>query len=306
MRTETGPEGRRESLFAVASLLAAVAIWGTFFPLVAVLLRTWDPLPSAAARLVCGAVVLVVMVLLRQGWRMLAAPLPWRRVLILSFFGIAVFNLATTWGVAYSGPISASIVATAGPVVAAFMQRVMYGTRLRREILVASLLAVAGGVCVAFAHGDGPAEFRGGEILILCASTSWLWYSMKIQDWFPGESQGAVTAVTYVVGAIGVTLLAASLSVLGISPDRVDLSAPSLLLLLVIGVSSTAMAVTFWLYGVARLGITVAAVYGNMVPLVTVLCSAVVGIAPRPLELLGGAIVIAGVVLVQVRARTRA
>jgi drug/metabolite transporter (DMT)-like permease len=295
--TEHAPRGG--AMVATASLLGAVAIWGTFFPLVAILLRTWDPLPNSAVRLVTGAAVLVLVLVARHGFRALLGPLPWRRVLALSFVGIAGYNLTMTWGVAWSGPISASIVATAGPVIAALMQRAMYGTRLSRKVLLAATLAVAGGVCVALAGGGGLGDLRGGEILILAASATWLWYSMRMQDWFPGEAQERLTAVTYVVGSLGVSLAAILVGGLDLGPSRVDLSTNSLLLILGVGVSSTAIAVTLWLKGVARLGITVAAVWGNLVPFVTVLSSAALGIAPRPFEIVGGLVVIAGVVLVQ-------
>lgn len=87
-------------MVATASLLGAVTIWGTFFPLVAVLLRTWDPLPNSAVRLVTGAAVLVPVLVARHGFRALLGPLPWRRVLALSVVGIAGYNLTMTWGVA--------------------------------------------------------------------------------------------------------------------------------------------------------------------------------------------------------------
>jgi drug/metabolite transporter (DMT)-like permease len=189
-------------------------------------------------------------------------------------------------------------------VIAAPMQRAIYRTRLSREVLVAAALAVAGGVRAALAGGLG--DLRGGESLILAASATWLWYSMRMQDRFPGEAQERLTAVTYVVGSLGVSLAAFLVGGLDLGPSRVDLSAGPLLLILGVGVSSTAIAVTLWLEGVARLGITVAAVWGNPVPFVTVLSSAALGIAPRPFEIVGGLVVIAGVVLVRRGGRTSA
>ncbi len=294
---------RRDLALANAGLLGAVVIWGTMFPLITVLLRTWDVYSSSAARLISGAAILVLVLLARRGWRVFTGMHSWLRVWLLATIGVAVFNTMMTLGIALSGPISASIVATAGPVTAALMERVMYGTRLTREVMAATVLALAGGVCVAFARPGELGDFRGGEILIAVASATWLWYSMKIQDWFPGPEQARVTATTYVLGSALVVLFSFAATWLGVSPGMVDLSTPSIALVVAIGLSSTAMAVTFWLYGVARLGVTVGAVYGNLVPLVAVLSSAALGIAPKPLELVGGAIVIAGVVVVQFRAR---
>jgi drug/metabolite transporter (DMT)-like permease len=287
------------ALAANASLAGAIAIWGSFFPLLAYLLETWDPYSNAAGRALLGSGVLGLVALARHGRRMFAVALPWRRIVPLALFGVVAFNLMMTLGVANAGPISASIVASTGPVAAAVLARVLYRRPIRPAIAVAAAMAVAGGVCVALARGGELADLRGGELLVLGASVAWLWYSMRFNDWLGGLPTFYVTWVIYAVGAVVLTVAVLVLAAFGISPLTIDTSAESVGLMVLVAATSTAAAVLLWLYGVGRLGVGVGAAYGNLVPVVTVAGAALFGIAPRPLELIGGVIVIAGVVVAQ-------
>ncbi|MBM3585834.1 MAG: DMT family transporter [Alphaproteobacteria bacterium] len=305
------PEGARGAMRANLCLIGSIAIWGSFFPLLAHLLETWDPYSNAAGRAALGAAVLAIMASMRRSPRPLATPLPWRRIVLLGVVGVAGFNLFMTLGIAHSGPISASIVATTGPISAAVLGRTLYGRRIAPIVGVAAALAVAGGLCVALAHGEGWDDLRGGELLVFAASVSWMWYSMRFGEWLGHVPQTVATAMTYGVGAVMLIVAALVLGALGVSPLRIDTGVESLGLMLVVAVSSTAVAVMLWLSGVARLGVTVGAAYGNLVPVVAVATAWATGTVPRGLELIGGLVVIAGVALTQLgprleRLRTRA
>jgi drug/metabolite transporter (DMT)-like permease len=294
------PEAARGAVRANLCLMGSIAIWGSFFPLLAHLLETWDPYSNAAGRAALGAVVLAIMAGMRGSPRPRAtAPLPWRRIVLLGVVGVAGFNLFMTLGIAHSGPISASIVATTGPISAAVLGRILYGRRIAPIVGIAAALAVAGGLCVALAHGEGWDDLRGGELLVFAASVSWMWYSMRFGEWLGHVPQTLATAMTYGVGAALLIVAALVLGALGISPLRVDTGLESLGLMLVVAVSSTAIAVLLWLSGVARLGVTVGAAYGNLVPVVAVATAWATGTVPRGLELIGGLVVIAGVALTQ-------
>ncbi|MEX2649025.1 MAG: DMT family transporter [Alphaproteobacteria bacterium] len=292
-------ETARGVLGANLSLLGAIVIWGSFFPLMAKLLQTWDPYSNAAGRAALGALALLAMATARHGTSVFRTRLPWRRVLALAVFGIASFNILMTLGVAIAGPISASIVATTGPVSAAVLGRVLYKSRIRPIIVVAATLAMAGGVCVAMGRGGTIADLRGGELLVLGASVSWLWYSMRINEWLADVPHLQATAITYLVAAVVLVLAVGAIGALGLHPLSIDLSAGSIALMVTVSLSATAIAVVLWLRGVKRLGVTVGAAYGNLVPVITVAAAAPFGIVPHALELVGGGIVIVGVMLAQ-------
>jgi drug/metabolite transporter (DMT)-like permease len=66
-----------------------------------------------------------------------------------------------------------------------------------------------------------------------------------------------------------------------------------------IGFGGTGLAIWFWNYGASRLGTTIATVNLNVVPVIAVLTSMALGHYPTIAQLVGGAVVIAGVLWVQ-------
>jgi drug/metabolite transporter (DMT)-like permease len=56
-----------------------------------------------------------------------------------------------------------------------------------------------------------------------------------------------------------------------------------------------------WLNGVRKLGPVIAALFMNLVPMSAVLITAALGIEPTRQQLIGGAVVLAGILLAQLR-----
>jgi drug/metabolite transporter (DMT)-like permease len=65
------------------------------------------------------------------------------------------------------------------------------------------------------------------------------------------------------------------------------------------------MATLLWNYGVSRLGVTVATLQLNLEPVFAVLVGVALGAAAGWLQILGGLVVLAGVIWVQMAPRTR-
>jgi len=63
------------------------------------------------------------------------------------------------------------------------------------------------------------------------------------------------------------------------------------------------MGVLLWNFGVRRLGIVVASIYLNLIPVISVLIAVALGYEARWEQLVGGALVLAGVAWSQVRGR---
>ncbi len=58
-----------------------------------------------------------------------------------------------------------------------------------------------------------------------------------------------------------------------------------------------------WHYGVNKLGAVIAALFMNLMPITAILITATMGIAPTMQQLIGGALVLAGIMLAQLRRR---
>jgi drug/metabolite transporter (DMT)-like permease len=86
---------------------------------------------------------------------------------------------------------------------------------------------------------------------------------------------------------------------------HIDLSPEPVLLLIFAGAVSVAVGNSLWHFGVSRVGVTIAAMYSNLIPIVAVMISFWVGTKPTTAQLVGAAVIIAGVLCAQMMALRR-
>lgn len=293
-------------LAANAGLVATMFLWGTLIPLLSYLLRRWDPYLLALVRNALAVPVL---------WLLLAVlerrhPLPiaisrWRLLALGSAF--AGFSYFYTLGIAHSNVITAAVIAAASPLVASLM--VWASTRVAptRAERLAMALAVAGGAAalVNWTGGSLPRlAVRGGEPLLVLASACWSWYSLFNQRWLAGVSQLRITTLTLTAGSLVLLVTYLLLLALGVAhgpPAHLRLDDFVLIAWAVLG--AVVAGLFLWNFGVSRLGVLVATMYANLIPVVAITIGVLMGATARPGQLLGGVLVIAGVVQAQLRRR---
>lgn len=293
----------REQMLANAGLLVMVLLAGGFFPILEHLLASWDALSVTAGRQLLGGAALTLVLALRE------RRLPWPRralvgrLLLLGGGGIALGSLLTSLAVGWSDGISAAILSAANPFMAALIARLVEGQRLSRALLTGAVLAVAGGLIAVLAGGAEIGRFRGGELLMLGAGALWTLYSILAQRWLAGHSQLAIAALTTLPAGVVLSVALGVLAAGGAMVPRIDLSLPSLLMLGYSGLLSIGIGNVLWHYGVSRVGVAVATMYTNLIPVAAVLVTVGLGMAPQPAQLLGGAVILGGVLYAQLAGR---
>ncbi len=287
-------------------LLTLALLWGTMVPTIGHLLQTWDPLFLAAFRYLGTAPILLPLLWLKEGRSSkLARPQTWR-VCLLGFVGIGGYAALYTIGVHHANLVTASILSAASPAVATMTDRVIFGRKLDRRMVPGLVLAIFG--CI-LATVDLSAtgrlfDLRGGEILILAAFTCWSWYSSAAQRWLHGWSQIRISAVTMSIGGLGLSVVYLTAAVLGTAhfPPPMPASYTDLCLMLWLTLVLVAAGVFLWNYGVKRSGVVVASLYLNLTPIVAITILAIWGgTAPNWQQMVGGALVIAGILYAEIR-----
>ena len=295
--------GVRGEVAAVAGLLLTAVCWGCMTPLTAVLLETLPPLVIAAGRYTLAAPLLAGIILLRERAPVFPLGLPWGRILLLGGAGIAGFATCYTLGVGYAGTITAAAILATQPVVAALIEWQLLRRPIARRTLTAIGLAVAGGLLVAFGQpARSPAVGHGGEALLVLGMFCWTWYSMKAQAWLAplGIGQIRITLLTTGAAALCLWIAFGATLALGLqAPPAGRPGAGALAILLLLAVGPTAMAISTWNFGTARLGITVASLFLNLAPVVAVLLGVILGAEAHATQLAGGAVAPGGVVYLQ-------
>jgi len=129
---------------------------------------------------------------------------------------------------------------------------------------------------------------------------------MMAQRWLAGYSQLHITGLTALTGLIGLYAIIGVAGGTGMAEFRIDLSLEPVALLLFAGAISVAVGNSLWHFGVSRVGVTIAAMYNNLIPVVAVVIAFWAGTKPTAAQLVGAAVIIAGVLYAQGMALRRA
>lgn len=280
------------------ALVAVACAWGTMIPVITHLSRGWDPFFLGAVRYVGGVPLLYCALWLVEGFaRPAARPAIWR-ALVPGWFGLAAFAFIYTIGVAHSNPVIAAVLSAANPVIGAIVGGVAFRIPFDRRLTPAVVLAVLGCALatIDWSGGDLSLELRGGEPLVLIASSLWAWYSVAIHRWLGGWSQLRKAANTMAHGAVPLVLgyfLARHLGWAHADPAWPQSWDLGIFLWMIAG--SVVIGLLLWNFGVAKTNLVIASLYTNLTPVVAIALLAIGGEKPTLSQIAGGALVIGGI-----------
>ena len=251
-------------------------------------------------RFAIAALVFAAVLRATGGWGRVRA-LPRRIVLIGLGLGAVGYSLQSGLYFAAIDRLDVSLVSLLLYTYPAFVTvaalalgRTVFSLRTAVALAVAS----AGLVLVLLAAGTGAFDL-GGALLALAASVTYTTYIL-ISDRIVGEVDPFALAALVLTGAT------ASFAVTGVVTGSIDLALPAeaWLWLVLIALISTVVAVSAFFAGLRRVGPSEAAILSTFEPVVTVALAYVV-LSERlaPAQLVGGAMVLGAVVLLQLRPR---
>ena len=296
----------REVVLANLGLTLMIFFWGAFFPILERLLLSWDVYSVTLGRQVIGTVALFLGVQVERRRARLPRVVAWRPILILGGIGVSLGSLLTSLGVLYSSGLSSAIISTTNPVTSALTAAALYREPLARGLIFGTALSVIGGlISVLAGQSVEGAHFGGGEILIIIANVIWTWMSMAAQRWLRGYSQLQITCYTVAAGALWLLLAYPVIIVMKIVPIHVDFGWGPLAMVAFAGAFPIAIGNFFWHYGVSRIGVVVASMYNNLLPVAAVAVTVLMGGIFSWLQLLGAGVILVGVFTAQILALRR-
>jgi drug/metabolite transporter (DMT)-like permease len=222
------------------------------------------------------------------------------RLIGVGILGVTVVNVAAIYGQARIPAALASLIITSNPVHTAIISRLVTGEPLGRRKLGGIALAFAGLIIVLrFGSGDGASlstrELTGVGIMAI-APFSWAFYTVLSKPLLTTYASLPVAALTTIAGAMPFLALPAVRP--GISGRLLDLSAEGWAAALFVTLFSFVVAYVLWYRGLRVLTPSETAVYIYLVPVFGFLAAwLVLGERPTPFLVLGGATILAGVVL---------
>jgi drug/metabolite transporter (DMT)-like permease len=293
---------RHHRLLGHAAILTTAVLWGSLIPLLDILLAHIDLFALSMIRYDVAGLLLLGVVVITSGTAWLRG-LPYGKILLLGIVGMAGFVTFYTLAIAYSAPGTAIVINAATPIISAIFAALVYRMPFEKGTGIAFLLAAIGAATSSLGGEGARYEFdvRGGEFFLVIAAVCWAWYSINAQSWLAGLGQTQITAVTLAAGGIGVTAVFLVAAGFGAAHVPARLPGDVLALLVFVTLGATLTGVVCWNFAVGRLGVIIATLYLNLLPVIGMITAAAIGRPPTAMQLVGGGIVIVGLAQLQLR-----
>ena len=283
---------------ALLAIAFTVTLWGSAFPAIRAILGDFPPGELALLRYLIAALVLTALAL------RVRPPAPRRtdlgRLLLVGALGICLYNLAINFGqrTVPAGP--ASFIVNTAPVLSALFAWAALGERLRPAGWLGMLVCLGGIGLIAAAESHG-LRLSGGVACLGAAALLWAAYNVLHKPLL--ATYGALGVVTYAVWGGTLLLLPWAPSALA---HAMQAPPRALALVAYLAIGPSALAYLTWSYALAQAPVTRVIPFLYAVPLVALAVGWVaLGERPGPLSLGGGALIIAGLVLVNRWGRPR-
>ncbi len=281
--------------FAVISLVTL--LWAGNFAAGKIATSELDPLLIASVRIVLAALFFPLW-LPRGTLRELGSAATWRVLLPLALTGIFLNQFAFATGIQRTTPAHSALVHALIPVFVVLIARVLHAEKPTPVTLVGMALAIGGAVYLAVAQsGAERDDTLVGDLLTLLGAVSFSAYVVL------GRRVTATSSPYRAVSLGFVMAVPFSLPFLGWSLAHQDWSRVSWHGLGALGymiVAATFVCYAGHMYAVSRLGALRVSVFTNLQPiLATLLDLALFGRAPTLEFLAAGAVILAGVAIVQ-------
>jgi drug/metabolite transporter (DMT)-like permease len=273
-------------------------LWGLSFVASKTILNAGvPPMTMVCLRYVLTTVILNVILRIREP----RARLSRRDVLPLlasGLVGVTVYFFFESRGIKLTSASHASLIIAAIPIFTLIAEMVFFRTRVRALGAAGIVLSVAGVIFVVRSSAASlTAGSLTGDLFMFGACFSWVAYILLSKNLHTRMSDLAITTWQSVFGT-------AFLVPLALTEYRqwVPLSMPVVLNLLYLAVLSSAVGNFLYVYALSRLGPIAISPYLNLIPVIGVLGGIVLlGEGITLLQVLGGVVIVAGVLMVNAR-----
>jgi drug/metabolite transporter (DMT)-like permease len=277
------------------TMLLVVLIWGANFSIVKIALQQFPPLAFAALRFLVAGVLLWLIMRWREGPQPMSRAMLWRLTWV-GIIGNTLYQVCFIYGISITSAANAALLIATTPAMIAGAGALLGQEKLRRPVVIGIGLALAGVALVLAARGlSFSSESLFGDLLLVGCSVFWTIYTLGVRSVGTGISPLRITTITMLTGVPGLLLFSL--------PQLVSIDWPSISLGSWAGfLYATLLGLVFsyvlWNKSVRLVGSNRTAIYGCAIPLVAALLAwPLLGEQPTPLQGLGAALIIGGVLM---------
>ncbi len=255
------------------SALITIVIWGTTFISTKILLTDFAPIEILFFRFLLGLLILAVVYPKRLKLKDKKQELTFAAA---GLCGICLYYLLENIALTYTMASNVGVIISIAPFFTAVLSHIFIKMeeKLKVTFFVGFLVAIVG-ICMISFNGSKLELNPVGDILAIIAALIWAIYSLltkKISSYGYNTIQTTRRIFTY-----GIIFIIPTLFVFDFNLDAGRFCKPEYLLnLIYLGVGASALCFVTWNYAVKILGAVKTSVYIYMVPVITVLTSAIV------------------------------
>ena len=286
----------RAGLTGHAAALLTIFLWGTTFISTKVLLTGLRPVEVLFLRFALGFAALCL--LYPQRLR-LAGRRQELWFAAAGLCGVTLYFLLENIALTCTLASNVGVLVSVSPMLTALLSHFLLRRERLRPLFFAGLAVALAGVAMVSYNGAAVLELnpRGDLLALLAAAACLHWFNPLV--WVISAFGYPVVQTTRRTFAWGLLFLLPVLPVLGFRPGLGTLTEPVYLLnLLYLGLGASALCFVTWGFAVGRLGAVRTSAYIYLVPVVTLVTSALVlGEPVTPLSLGGAALTVAGLAL---------
>lgn len=280
------------------ALLVVVTMWASTFVLTKRAFEEMSPLAFTFVRF--GGIALLALLVLavsvqsgRAQWSVLARDLP--RFALVGVCGYTLYQLGFVLGLARTSPFSSSLLIGTVPLFTIALLTVA-GERPPARVWIGVLVALAGAVIFLLDKFGAPGTLVG-DLLSLSSALSFAAYGVLNRPLVKRYPTATYTAYSIVCGAVPLLLVSVPAAV---AQDWTRVSAAGWLVIAYMIVLPVYVAYMVWNWAIARRGAAAASSYSLLTPLISgVLSVALIGEAFTVVKVVGAALVLVGLVLLQ-------
>ncbi len=277
----------------ILALIGTVTIWGSTFVITKFLMNSIGPFTVVGLRLIISLIV-ITPIALRRGFRW---PMIFQKdYLLFGLTGVALyFGLANT-GLDRTTAANAALIQAANPAAVALLSVLILKEKISRQRAAGITLSIIGVLLISgVPSADGKATLIG-NLLMIGSVIAWAVYTIQSRQMNPEIDAMTTTTASFFTGLfwllpfIGWEYAQRGIPVI----DPISWVA-----LIFLGVVASALAYFLWNYALNTVEASLAAPFINLIPIIGLILSILVGESVSVIQILGGLIAIIGIVITQ-------
>lgn len=278
-------------------LLGFSIFTGATFNLAKYTLDYFSPSSAAAWRFGLAAVTMLMILAVTQGVNLALLKANAIPYVVLGMVGIFGFNALFFVGLEYTSPLNGALIMGTNPLLTTILARLILKEPITKRQIIGIFFAFVG-VFLVITQGSleiiKDLSFSIGDLIILAGNLCWSLYGVLSRRFVKGSTSLETTTYTMIIGAI--SLIAVSLFTSNAEPlSHIPIGAWGSIAFMAFFTS--VLGYLWWNQGIKEIGAGKTSLFFNIVPVVTMAISLVVGTPISVFQMIGALLVISGVLV---------